>query len=50
MASIVVCEYEPNRPRNETVMTNDKVLYKYLTLKKVNVKVNTRFVCYNLKY
>ena len=44
MARSVVCEYEGKLSINEETMANVKVFYKYLTFKKVNVKVKARFV------
>ena len=45
-----MCEYEHNPSRNEEVMANVKVFYKYLTFKKVNLKVKARFMHGNLEY
>ena len=49
MARSVVCEYERNMSINEETMANVKFLYKYLTLKKVNVKVKAMFVYCDVK-
>ena len=45
-----MCEYERNPSRNEEVMANVKDFYKYLTLKKVNLKVKARFMYVDLEY
>ena len=46
----IVCEYETTESRNKELMANVKVIYKYLTSKKVNLKVKARFMHGDLKY
>ena len=50
MTKSIVCEYESNPSRNEEVMAKVNVFTSYLTLRKVNLKVNARFEYNGVKH